>query len=1100
MPPAVITSSGVSGSSQPNSGGGSGSSSVGKSKSYTNTYDDRERSMSQPARCLWVLKKSGTKEFRCERSYPTLEHLHRHVEHAHFPKEETPPPEQGEGSPHASTALRKKKLHWKQSKYICRWDKNDCKRLSDRNRLTAHVKENHFDRFKYACAYEGCALFNFERKVDRNAHHAQAHRHSDGEDDDRRRMRLRPGRVKDEKGKAKEENGCQPSFAELYPALYDTLKKNPALGFKPLGKDKPLKESDDPFSKETIELPFWIECLTPIKMSNSEKPAQDKAIEDGRISPTRSDSSFSAIGGNGRLKRKAMSSQVYHAADYDEPSSDEVDDRDPSKKGTFENPYTFFRKDNPSIPVMLKRQVKLQRRADLTLHNIPTTKQIAAEKEEGSEPGPGGKKRWTRHPLMQLLQSSSDEGSDESSESDSSDDAISIVDTTRWLKGAKSDFQKRGLTVEQWRAEQRRLRILLFPGHPDIPAEQDDEKSSAGPSRLGMNSIKTSPTQSHITAGPSRLPLGQMNPIGRLASGSGLSLAALPSIPKRVVPPKNGLKKGLNGMGQPALVGAAGLAVPSPPRDQSRATEPRDGSVATPPRNGLPPIPKRPLPPPPTFSSQSDVEMADHSEDEDELDRAGINTSRLSATRHSPKANDLGPVKGSPSTSKGKGVVPPAAGPSTTATNSATTSKRPALFDKAKVTNPFNAIRKDKEEMERSLREKERQVAQKATLKELGRSRDDAIDISSSSDNENPPSPDRKRARVSSAGSAVPGPSSANDRRASLNTNGQKGSTAANGSSKAKKLFGPASVIHRRASAGRYGDVDNEAIQSVTGQRSSTPLEQGNRHGGPSSQSSDIFKALKDAVSKNDSAPRSSALPKPGLFNILARTGVPSTNNQARRRTMDDSDEEIDQLEDSQPAPPSQQSSRSHCQSPLQHFSPSPAETVASKSSTSPVKDPPRAPVPPQASAQRPTAKSMSPVKGPRSGQSAASPAKLGARAGQPTTPGSATSSRVTTIPEMLARAQNKSAASSARAPGPGLQSPNSVRPSGSGLPPKPFAAGGPSHRDATPLPPRPPSLPNKPPAALGSNGNHSRPAPQASSRAPAPADLIDLTMDSDSD
>ncbi|CAD6969426.1 unnamed protein product [Tilletia controversa] len=1132
----------ISGSSQPNGGSvrnGSGPASRSRTDSYTNIYDDRELSASQPARCLWLVRKSTNEYVKCNRVYPSLEHLYRHVEHAHF-SEEIPLFAQGDDSPRASTSRvgppPRPKRGGPIKKFVgCRWDK-DCKRFNERDLLVAHVKEKHFDPYKLACSYERCGSYDFARKAERNEHHENEHLRPDGTSDARRK-RLRLTKFKDDTGQTREENGCQPCFSKLYPALSAELKRNTTLGFEQLK----IGEGNDSFN-ETVELPFWVECLTPIAMSNREKPARDKAIADGRISPTYSDSGFSAIGGVGSLTRRDPSSQISQMADTESSSSDDMQEDDDVR--TFRNPYAFSRSDNVTIPIFGRRDVKLARRADLSLPQIPTTYQIAAE-----ELGSDGHRRTSRHPLMGSLRATETSSEDSSSDSETNGE-VSISATAKWLRGAKLDFEKRGLTVDQWRKEQRRLRRKLFQDHPDVGIESDDEKPPVGPSRLGLNGIKTSPTHMHsgasAIAGPSRLGPAQMNQNGRSLGSHDFSFAALPSIPKRALP----LKKAAKPVEPP--VAASGLDVPSaskplprlegtrvayvipmrhslPPKPQTTLDVPRPPepqailAVPHPPTFALPPKPKTTPSLPPMFSSHADAEMQERS-DEDVVGTS-FNTSRLASTRLSPTANELRPTNSSspdkgnnPSLPMSGSSTPGASTPgaSTPGASSSIAKSKPALFAKPTVSNAFTALRKDKEDMERAKRDKEHQAAQRAVLQELGRSRDDAISISSASESDDEASPERKRPRLSTSPSKgnsagrlqdAPASSSVNERRSSVHPTGQgvpsQASTAANGAPKAARLFGPASVINRRASAGMYGGVDSEAVQSVTGQRTGTPTEQ-SKHQGTSSQSSSIFKAFQDAVQKHDGPGRPSTSAKHDLFASLAQVRLAGTNNQAKRRVGDsgDSDEEVDQLEDSQPAVLSQQSTASLSQSPLPPSLHSPAAAVLSKQSASPAKASTSVQAPAPAQGQRPPAKSVSPVKGPRSGQSAASPSKPASRVGQSAGLPAGMPSRAATIPQLFAKAQSKLASSSDRGSASGLPATGS-RPPGLGFAPGPSTAKVASHQDAMPtvrnaparaVPGGPSLIPSKVPAALAAN-----PAPMPS-RVSAPIELIDLTLDSDSD
>ncbi|KAK0539440.1 hypothetical protein OC835_001125 [Tilletia horrida] len=602
--PSSSQTHGASGSSSGGSGSGSnGWRATNGSSKYKPYYEDRERSISQPARCQWVVNKSGTVETKCNRYYPSLEHLFRHVKRAHL----DPILEKNLAASAVSpTKPATTKRQPPGKKWFCRWNKVGCAYKRDFEHLTAHVKEEHFDPYKYACSFRACASFDFEDKIERNEHHNAVHRNKDddvasddggggvgtgsvgangtgGRGGGRKRKRLRPVKVKDsddeDEAKAPEEKkGCNPNFARLYPALAQHLRDSSPLGFRPV--------HDDGTFREPIEVPFWVECLAPIAFSKRDTPARDQAIRDGRCSPSEPEPFKSA----NKVPRKQSMSAVpwLPQPPSSGTESDEKEDVDAELFiGNRANdiPSTSFRErewwlqDEGKRPILSQQQKDdkfREPRTSLRMRHLPC-RLIRVNRVQQPKPEKGKSRAWpVKHPLLSYVQAD-DESEDSSSASASASESEDIDQpvedaalTNRWMAEAKREFKKRDITLSQWHKEQRRLLRQLYPDHPDVPPESEEEKPAT---RLEASAIgsKTSPSQSrapiNATAGPSRLPASQTqtqtptttrspnpNPNNKTNSSNSSSISTvdntnkpynrdvLPNIPKKAGPP-SGTKK-----------------------------------------------------------------------------------------------------------------------------------------------------------------------------------------------------------------------------------------------------------------------------------------------------------------------------------------------------------------------------------------------------------------------------------------------------------------------------------------------------------------------------------------------------------------------------
>jgi len=539
----------------------------GSESQYTATYDDRELAPSQPRECLWLGGRASSQV--CGRKYPSLEHLYRHVMRAHL--DPMKPKEEEEKAPVPAQPRRGRPPVPKP--HSCKLG-NCHHKLTSHELLVRHVQEYHFARFTYACQFRHCIQYRFNGRDERNDHHSQNHRAQGQQNADKRQ------RVLMSKKSAWEDLQRKPTFAQSFPALHNLLET--------AGSNRDFEKISPADFGESVEVPFWVEFLLPINRVEAEKPAEDRAKA---INP---DPQKAQIQHSGGLTRRAPTASMKKAEEVErESASEREDDLEHKEIGpdgrwraafrrAFHNPFGFDEQDGYG---MRKKHVKLMERPSDGRFPVgmPELRKAALPRSEVASV----RKRTYKHPLLAdvddvdgpeesiaaALESSTDDGD--------TTDAQSIGETEKWLEETKTDYMRRKLTRKRWRNEQRQLRRLLYPdlSEPDTDSDADEEDSkSATGVASPLQAIKRSPGggqlvqqgASNAVAGPSRLEPTQLAAT-RIPNAYGIiksDLNALPSIPKKVLPPAGTTKR-----------------TPLPGQALSPAKQlPNPGSTSTPPR------------------------------------------------------------------------------------------------------------------------------------------------------------------------------------------------------------------------------------------------------------------------------------------------------------------------------------------------------------------------------------------------------------------------------------------------------------------------------------------------------------------------------------
>ncbi|KAK0551664.1 hypothetical protein OC846_002884 [Tilletia horrida] len=683
---------------------------------YQPFYEDREMAMFHPQPCPWQIKRDEA----CGKKYATLDHLYRHVLQAHL-------------QPLHGTVATSSRKPFKL--FACKWvsGAKACTYAPKTSQdLAKHVEKEHFDVYSAACQYPDCQLYEFKDRRSRNEHHEREHRgkikangkQKGTEPEVKKRTRLVPAPMDEERWKRE-------TLEDLLLALPDVS----GLGYQPSTKAR------HPFDPG-VEVPFWVECLVPIGRSGKEKPAQAaKAREDS----TSSQSSIGHVGHGVRaLTARTDQANVPQTVESDtSSSSDDADEEDDDDVSIFI--MSSRRRSNPrstlafvasrSTPVLpqKKRPDELTRNPGLSLPHVPLTFQVASDP---ATTGPDGVKRYRRHPLLKVLDEAEEGGEDSGDESDSS-----VQNNSRWLAGVKSAFVERGLTMELWRKEQRKMRRMLYPEHPDAGLDSDGDDTpraqaagarpeySAAPFRTAngdptRSNPPVSAPQKHAPTLPESV-LSALPDIPRRAESSRL---LLPTIPKKAaVPP-----------------------VPPPVRTQADAARPTSALSSS--RTGPPSHPQTKLgqspqsiPTRPVLNPASDVRTIPASSGSHEGSKNNRSWDDTASMRQKPVAMDedravpchTGKVSNQqPAPSNG---LPKPSSRSPNISGSIKADPHGKIFDHIGDLLVQN-------EQENTTRK--RVVAEKQALREKGKSADDAIAISSGSEAEDDGSRSAKKPRI----------------------------------------------------------------------------------------------------------------------------------------------------------------------------------------------------------------------------------------------------------------------------------------------------------------------------------------------------------------